>query len=208
MRRLAGPSWLPLVFGLVSMLIALTLAASPQVQAVERLLQTVPTPTPHRVPTPVGPPESSGPAESTLPSEASTSQHGLTLFQVVRPHDVLPGQKLEFSLWLTNTSNAALIDIVIVDALDPNLIPLEIQATQGAVRIEDSIAFIHLGTLEAGSGALLILHAQVDTQAQPGTIILNQFVAHFDDSEASSNIAAAGLPPAALPATGREGRGP
>jgi hypothetical protein len=67
---------------------------------------------------------------------------------------------------------------------------------------------VHLGTLESGQAALLVLRARVGTDAKPGQIILNQVTAFFDGGQAVSNVVAAGLPPDHLPATGLERREP
>lgn len=207
MRKLYDLDWLPLALGLAGALLVLALA-SPQAQASQRLLQTVPTPTPRVVPTPAGIVPPSGPPAPDSSGEESASSKGLGLWQTVSPHDVLPGEEVEFSLRITNTLAVAVTGIVLVDALDSILTPLEVKATQGAVRFEDGAAFVDMGTLEPGHSALLILRARVGAEARPGRIILNQITAHYDDTIKSSNIVAAGLPPNALPATGRAGRGP
>ena len=207
MRRLQDLEWLPLVFGLVGALLVLALA-NPKAEASHRLLQTVPTPTPRYVPTPSGIATPGGRTGSAPSGEKAPILSELVLRQTVSHHDVLPGEELEFSFWLTNTSTVAITGIVLVDALDSLLAPLEVQATQGAVRFEKGTAFVHLGALQPSQSALVVLRARVGAEAQAGHIVLNQFMANFDQGGTSSNVVSVALPPDALPATGRAGRGP
>lgn len=212
MCRLRGVEWRPWLLALGGTLLVVILASGSRVQATDHALQTVPTPTPRTVPTPdenetpVPTPdedETPGPPASQSPSEIT-----LKLRQEAEPTGVLPGEAILFTLSLTNTSTAAVMDVVVVDALDPSLRPLEVLATQGGVQFQGRSALIHLGTLEAGQTALIILRTEVSTDARAGQIILNQFMAHADGEEVRSNIAAVGLPPEELPATGFEEREP
>jgi uncharacterized repeat protein (TIGR01451 family) len=201
MTRAKKTDWRPLLFALVSTLLLLALTLGPHAEANDRLLQTVPTPTPRTVPT----------VSDTTPSppdEEPLADRGLALAQQVSPPDVLPGEEIQFTLWLTNTSSGAIQELVLVDPLDPLLLPLEVRATQGGVELQGATLVLHLGTLEAGQTALIVVRARIAAGAQPGQILLNQFTATYEGGELRSNIAAAGLPPDRLPATGQDGRGP
>jgi uncharacterized repeat protein (TIGR01451 family) len=142
------------------------------------------------------------------PDEVPPADRTLVLTMKVEPQDVLPEEELEFSLWLTNVTTSAVTGIVLTDPLDPALRLLEVSATQGAAELRDTTLIVHFGTLEAGQAALLVLRARVDAEAQPGQIILNQVTAFFDGGQVESNVAAAGLPPDRLPATGLQRREP
>lgn len=202
MRRTENREWRPLLFGLFCTLLILALGQGPQTQAASPLYQTVPTPTPSSVPTP--------PGEVTPqpPGEIPTTDRALVLTMKVEPQDVLPQEDLEFSLWVTNATTPAITGIVLTDLLDPDLHLLEVSATQGAAELRDATLMVHLGTLEPGQAALIVLRARVGTEARPGQVILNQVTAYFDGGQVVSNVVAAGLPPDQLPATGLERREP
>jgi len=202
MRRVDNLEWRPLLFGLFCTLAILALGWGLRAQAAPPLNQTVPTPTPPTIPTP---PRGVTPHP---PDEVPPADRALVLIMKVEPQDILPEDELEFSLWLTNATSSAITGLVLRDPLDPALHLLEVSATQGAAELRDATLMVHLGTLEAGQATLLILRARVAAEAQPGQIILNQVTAFFDGGQAISNVAAAGLPPVRLPATGLERREP
>jgi uncharacterized repeat protein (TIGR01451 family) len=201
-REIKTGDWRPLLFALAITLLALWLASGPQAQAGNRHFQTVPTPTPQTIPTPAREKTPRPPADET------PVLSNLALYQSANPQDILPGEVIEFTLWLTNTSSAVATGIILVNPLDPTLLLQQVSATQGAVEVSGQAVIVHVGALEAGQTARFIIRARVSSEAQPGHIILSQATAHFDQGEALSNIAAAGLPPDVLPATGRERRGP
>lgn len=203
MRRLLSPEWQPLPLALVGLIVVLALAQGPHAQAGNRLFQTVPTPTPRTVPTPTRAVTPRPPSGETAPARGT-----LALSLVAIPHDLLPGEELQFRLWLTNTSAVAITGLIVADPLDPALELLEVRATQGAAEVRDHLLTLDLGTLDAGQTALVLLRTRVTAQARPGQIVLNQATAYFDGGQATSNVAAAGLPPDELPATGRDRRGP
>jgi uncharacterized repeat protein (TIGR01451 family) len=132
----------------------------------------------------------------------------LALYQSANPQDVLPGEAIEFTLWLTNTSTTAATGIVLVNPLDPVLLLERISATQGVAEVSGQAITIHAGTLEAGQTAQFSMQARISPEAQSGKIILSQATAYFDGGEVLSNVAAAGLPPDLLPPTGQNRRGP
>jgi uncharacterized repeat protein (TIGR01451 family) len=202
MRRVENLELRPLLFGLSCTLLILALGWGPQAQADTYQYQTVPTPTPPTIPT--------SPTERTPrpPDEAPPASPGLLLTKKARPPDILPQEELEFSLWLTNTAASAITGIILTDPLDPALHLLEVSATQGAAELSGGTLLIHLGTLEAGQTVLIVIRTRVAAETRPGQIILNQATAIFDGGRAMSNVAAAGLPPDRLPATGQERREP
>ncbi len=202
MRRMTNLEWRPLLFGLFCTLLVLILGQGPRAGAASPLYQTVPTPTPPTVPTP---PRGVTPRP---PGELPPADRTLVLTMKVEPQDILPEEELEFTLWLTNVAASAVTGIVLTDPLDRALRLLEVSATQGAAELRDATLMVHLGTLEAGQAALLVMRARVSSEAQPGQIILNQVTAFFDGGQVLSNVVAAGLPPDRLPATGLERREP
>ncbi len=202
MRRVETTEWRPLLLALGGALVLLALALGTQVQAENWLFQTVPTPTPPVVPTP-------GQGVTPRPPGENPSAGGtLTLNKEVVPQDVLPGEELEYRLWITNTSTNAITGIVLADPLDPALDLLEVGATQGAAEVIDRSLIVHVDTLEVGETAFIIIRARVNLEALPGQIILNQATASYGGGQASSNVVAAGLPPDELPATGQDRREP
>lgn len=202
MHSIKNPEWRPLLFGLFCTLLILALGRGLRARAASPLYQTVPTPTPPTIPTP---PRGVTPRP---PDELPPADRALVLTMKVEPQDLLPEEELEFSVWLTNTTSSAVTGIVLTDRLDPALHLLEVAATQGAAELRDATVTVHLGTLEAGQSALLVLRARVGAEAGPGQIILNQVTAFFDGGQGVSNVVAAGLPPDRLPATGLERREP
>jgi len=202
MRRFTGPEWRPLLFGVGGLLVIVALAFGPRAQATDRLFQTVPTPTPQTVPHPTAPITPRPPRRAGEPAPGGTL---LAHLQISRP-DVLPGEEVQFSLYLTNTSPTALRDVALVAPIDPALLPLELLATQGTAEFKAGSALVYLYTLEAGQTAQIILRARVAEEAQPGQILLLQFTARFAGNQVQSNVVAAALPPDELPPTGDDRR--
>ena len=202
MLSIKNPEWRPLLFGLFCTLLVLAMGRGLRARAASPLYQTVPTPTPATIPTP---PSGVTPRP---PDEAPPVDQALFLSMEIEPQDILPEEELEFSLWLTNVTTSAVTGIILTDRLDPALHLLEVGATQGVAELRDATLMVHLGTLEAGQAALLVLRARVGAEAQPGQIILNQVTAFFDGGQVVSNVVAAGLPPDRLPGTGQERRVP
>lgn len=202
MRRLLTPEWSPLLLALagLSVTLALALALGPHVQAADRLFQTVPTPTPRTAPTPTVPATGPPPQQEAQPTATAT----LSLSLVALPHDLLPGDELQFRLWLTNTSPIAITGLLVADPLDPALELLEVRATQGAADLRERLLTLDLGTLDAGQMALVLLRTRVSDRAQSGQIVLNQVTVYFNGGQVTSNVAVAALPPDELPATGTE----
>lgn len=197
MQRLSLLEWKPLLFALASALLVLSLSLGPQAQADDLPFPTVPSPTPPSVPTPTWE------ATPRSPAEEPPASGTLRLRKQVTPPDVLPGEEIQFNLWLTNTTESAITGIVVVDRLDPFLYLLEVRATRGAAQVQGQSIFVHVGVLEAGQTDVVIIRARIVLEASNGQIILNQASAHFDGGQVDSNIVAAGLPPLELPATGQ-----
>lgn len=206
MRRVGGLGWHPLLFALGGTVVVLLLSMGAQAQTDSRVFQTVPTPTPPVIATPTQ--RAVGSPPPAPPQEIPSTRRTLALRKAVSPRDVLPGEELQSSLWITNTSAAAVTGIVVFDSIDPALHLLEISATQGAAEVNDRSILVNLGVLETGQTALVIVRTRVDLEARNGQVLLNQATVYYDGGQASSNVVAAGLPPIELPATGQSGRGP
>jgi hypothetical protein len=120
----------------------------------------------------------------------------------------MPGQEIEISLWITNTSAAAITGIVIAVPFDPEVQPYAVSAMQGAVEVQDHTLLANLGTLERGQTSLIVARVHVRPEAPPGKVILHQATAFHASGRTVSNISEVGLPPNELPATGHDWRGP
>lgn len=202
MRKLTSREHRAIAIGLIGTVLVLLLALGSQVQAANRLFQTIPTPTPRTIPAPT--------VDGTSPQagEGSAAGSSLVVAQEITPQDVMPGQMMNIRLVVTNTMAESVTGILLLDHLDPGLRPLEIRASQGAARVQGQVVLVDVGTMEAGQVVLVLIAARVDPGARNGQIILNQATVDFDGGQASSEIEAAGLPPAELPATGRNRRAP
>ncbi len=202
MRKLTSKEYRAIAIGLIGTVLVMVLALGSQVQATNRLFQTIPTPTPRTIPAPTG--------EGTSPQvgEGATAGADLIVEQEIAPQDVTPGQTMNIRLVVTNTLAEPVTSILLLDRLDPGLQPLEVRASQGAARVQGQVVLVDVGTMEAGQIALVVIAARVDPGARNGQIILNQATVEFDGGQASSAVGAAGLPPAELPATGRDRRAP
>ncbi len=202
MEKLTSKEYRALAIGLIGTVLVLVLALGSQVQAANRLFQTIPTPTPRTIPAPT--------VDGTSPqgSEGSAASTRLVIEQEMAPQDVTPGQTINIRLVVTNTLAESVTGILLLDHLDPGLQPLEVRASQGAARVQGQVVLVDVGTMEAGQTVLVLIEARVDPSARDGQIILNQATVDFDGGRTSSEARAAGLPPAELPATGRERRAP
>lgn len=199
MRKLTATEKRATLVGFVGAVLVLLLVLGSQAQAANRLFQTIPTPTPRTIPAPT--------SDGTSPQagEGSTTGNGLLVRQEMTPQDVVPGQIVRIQLNVSNTLEEEVTRVLLVDHLDPGFQPQAVKATQGAARVQGLLVLVDVGTIEAGQTVLVIIDARVDPAAENGQIMLNQAVVEFDGGQASSQVVAAGLPPAELPATGREG---
>jgi len=202
-RRMEARERHLLLRALGATLVFLVLALGAGAQADYGPLQTVPTPTPPEVPTPDAGETPRPPGEA-----GSGTRDALALRVAVQPQDVLPGEELEFRVWMTNTSTTAITGIAVTDPLHPTLELLEVSATQGVAEVKGHALTLYVGTLEAGQKALILIRARVGPDVQPGQILLNQATAHYEGGQVRSNVAAAGLPPIELPPTGQDRRTP
>jgi uncharacterized repeat protein (TIGR01451 family) len=138
------------------------------------------------------------------PSGAAPPQ--LTLRMNVTRPDVLPGEIVQYRIWIGNDSPMPAFDVQVRDTLDPALRLLRISSTQGAAEVEGQTLTLFLSVLDAGQTALAEIEVQVGLDAGAGQIILNQAEAAFRGGKCRSNTVPLGLPPAHLPATGAERR--
>jgi hypothetical protein len=124
------------------------------------------------------------------------------------PQDVMPGETVSIQVMVTNTMEEDTSSVLLLDNLDPGLQPAKVKATQGAARVEGQFVLVDIGTMEAGQSIMAIIEARVEPSSRNGQIILNQATVEYDGGLANSEIAAVGLPPTDLPATGRDRRAP
>ena len=191
-----------ILVGFAAAVMVFALVLGSQVQATGRLFQTIPTATPRTIPVPT--------SDGTSPGlgEGAASGTGLVVRQVMTPQDVMPGQTVSIQVMVTNTMEEDAVNVLLLDGLDPALQPVSVKATQGAARVEGQSVLIDVGTMEAGQSILAIIETRVEPLSRNGQIILNQATVEYAGGQADSEVAAVGLPPTDLPATGRNRRAP
>jgi hypothetical protein len=123
---------------------------------------------------------------------------------VIAPVDIMADEEISFRFQVTNTTNDEVRDVIFANPLSAKLRPLEVRSTQGAARVEGQFVIVDLGRIEADQTVLVILRAKVVPDAEAGQVIVNQATVHFDGGQVGSEVAAAGLPPDRLPATGQD----
>lgn len=198
MQRQEPVAQRPILLALAGTLIILVLALGSRAQAANRLFQTIPTPTPRTIPS------VSGDADPTQMGDGSAQASPLAVSQVIAPVDILPDEELSSRFQVTNITNDEVRDVIFANPLPAMLRPLEIRSTQGAARVQGQSIVVDLGSIEAGQTVVVILRAKVVPDAEAGQVVVNQATVHFDGGQVGSEVAAAGLPPDRLPATGQD----
>ncbi len=165
-----------------------------------------PTDTPVSTATPV-PTESPPPTATALPtgtpapqpaSPATPSpQPRITITKSAAPAEVLPGGQVVFTIRVCNEGDATAENVVVSDALPPELELVSASASQGTVVIEGNGVRAELGALEPGACAEITIVTRVRADVAPGTQIVN--VASVGDTYDDASVTVTGL----LPESGR-----
>ncbi len=217
MRSSLSEDWRPLLFAFGALLVIVGLAAGTRAEADSRVLQTIPTATPRiTLPPPTDTPlpgetpvpDPTGAPPTPLPTGTGPATDSLEVTKEASPSDVLAGDEAVFRIRLSNDHETAVTGIVVADSLDPALEPQQVSATQGFAEVDGQSLAIHIGTLESGESAVIVIRTRVRASAQQGQVILNWAIAYHDTGQTVSNTVAIALPPNRLPDTGAIGRRP
>lgn len=146
----------------------------------------VPAPVPTATPTPVPPPPAPPPPAPRL-----------TITKSAEPAQVLPGGQVTFVIQVCNTGAATANEVIVSDALPPELEGVRASATQGTVTVEGNGVRAELGSLSPGACAEITIVARVRADVLPGTQIVNIAVVDGQSSDEVS-VTVVGL----LPRTG------
>lgn len=129
-----------------------------------------PTSTPMPTSTPGAPPTS--PADP--PGEPTPSQQvKIRINKSANPAVVSPGGQVVFTIQVCNAGEATAENVVVSDALPPELVLVSASASQGVVVIEGNGMRAELGALAAGACAQVTVTARVRPDVAPGTQIRN-----------------------------------
>jgi uncharacterized repeat protein (TIGR01451 family) len=113
---------------------------------------------------------------------------------------VLPGGQVTFVIQVCNAGDATANEVIVSDALPPELEGVSASATQGTVTVEGNGVRAELGSLSPGACAEISIVARVRTDVLPGTQIVNVAVVDEQSSNEAS-VTIVGL----LPQTGGVG---
>ncbi len=203
MRR--NRRWWPMfIIGLVA-IATVSLAGSANASGNPLGLTPTPEPTDTPLPEPTDTPvatETSIPPEPTPTSRPSRPkpQPRLVIKKSVSPAHVPPGGQVTFKIEVCNEGNAVAEDVVVSDALPPELKLTSASASQGKVVVEGNGMRAELGSIWPGHCAKITIGARVREDVEPGTQIIN--VASVDDLYTEARIIIA--EPVLLPETGRQ----
>jgi uncharacterized repeat protein (TIGR01451 family) len=175
-----------------------TLFSNQSVAASEAMLGVTPTftatatdsPTPTNIPdsTPITPPPATRPP---------SSNPRLTITKRANPSQVPPGGQTTFTIEVCNEGNKVAENVVVSDALPPELTLISASASQGKVVTEGNNVRAELGSIWPGYCAEVTIVVQVRPDVPPGTQIRN--VASVGESYSDTTITSI---PGLLPESG------
>lgn len=198
--------------------------ASPE--QVQTGAMTVPTRTPRPSPSPSVPPTSVPPTEAppegaatpapgqptpppgtaapspTSPVATPTSATALVLVKESSAFRTWPGATLTYTITLSNRGAASARQVIVEDALPPELDPGAIHRGAGAAWDGRTLR-AQAEILPPGAQMVIAFSAQVRPDARPGSVVVNRANASASGGKRASASASAALPPAELPPTGR-----
>jgi len=155
----------------------------------------VPTPTDTPESTPITPPPT---AESTaIPTKSPPQNPRLTITKRANPSQVPPGDQTTFTIEVCNEGDKVAENVVVSDALPPELILISASVSQGEVVVEGNNVRAELGSIWPGYCAELTLVVQLRPDVPPGTQVRN--VASIGDSYSDTTITSI---PGLLPESG------
>jgi len=182
------------LLGLTIPEVSATLFSNQSVAASEAMLGVTPTftPLPTDTPPPTNTPESTPitpppTAESTaIPTKSPPQNPRLTITKRANPSQVPPGGQTTFTIEVCNEGNKVAENVVVSDALPPELALISASASQGKVVVEGNNVRAELGSIWPGYCAEVTLVVQVRPDVPPGTQIRN--VASVGDSYSDTII--------------------
>ena len=156
---------------------------------------TDPPPTPpDPPPTPTDPPPPTpGPAPPAPAPPPSSPQPDVTISKSAHPTEVLPGGLVVFTIRVCNEGDATADDVIVSDALPPELELVDASASQGIVVTEGNGVRVEIGPLVPGACVEIRITARVRSDVPPGTQIRN--VASVGDTYADTTVTVIGLLP-------------
>ncbi|MFQ6101340.1 MAG: DUF11 domain-containing protein [Anaerolineae bacterium] len=153
------------------------------------------TPLPTDTPTPTATPTSTPVVTPTSPP--SPPKPHLTITKTASPAQVLPGGQVTFGIQVCNVGDATADNVIVSDALPPELEMVSASASQGAVVVEGNGMRAELGSVYPGYCAEVTIVALVRADVAPGTQIRN--VASVGDTYDDVTVPVVGF----LPESGR-----
>lgn len=182
-----------------------TLFSNQSVAASEAMLGVTPTftplPTNTLEPTPITPTPTNIPDSTPITPPPATrppsSNPRLTITKRANPSQVPPGGQTTFTIEVCNEGNKVAENVVVSDALPPELILISASASQGKVVTEGNNVRAELGSIWPGYCAEVTIVVQVRPDVPPGTQIRN--VASVGDSYSDTTITSI---PGLLPESG------
>ncbi|MCX6029022.1 MAG: hypothetical protein NT169_06935 [Chloroflexi bacterium] len=177
--------------------------------------QTVPTPTPKGQPTPVSSsptarppaepsptlaPGAPSPTPDLTPLAPPADAAGLVFTKEVSRQQVWPGATVRYTLTLNNTGASSARQVVLSDALPPELEPGPILA--GAAAWDGRTLRAEAVILPPGGQLVVTFAATVRADVTPGRAVVNRATATAAGDASLSAATTVILPPAELPPTG------
>ena len=149
-----------------------------------------PTETPAPPPpteTPTTPTPAATPVPSPPPPPPSRAPH-LTITKVAGATQVPQDGYVTFTIWVCNDGDTTADNVVVSDALPPELEVVSASASQGKVAVEGNGVRAELGSLAPGACADVTIVARVRAGVPPGTQITNVAVADGQSSEVTVTV--------------------
>lgn len=194
--------WTAITLGLVATAtLSLMIGRSAPVNASDAGLGLTPTPEPTNTPQPPDTPMPPEPTPTSKPSKPEPKPR-LTIDKTASTSHVMPGGQVTFKIEVCNEGNAVAEDVVVSDALPPELELMNASASQGKVVVEGNGMRAELGSIWPGYCAQVTIVARVRDDLDPGDRIRN--VASIDDLYTATEVIVAERP--VLPETGHQVR--
>lgn len=182
----------------IATLFSLTFLVGRPVPAAGSGLGFTPTPTntstPTNTPTPTFTPVTPSPTPTLMPGLTPTAtpvlpfplpppEPHLTITKRTDPLQVLPGGQVTFVIQVCNVGDVTANDVVVTDALPPELEVVSASTSQGTVTVEGNTVRAEPGSLAAGACAEVTIVAWVRADVAPGTQIANVAIADGQTDE-------------------------
>ncbi len=169
----------------------------------ESLLGITPTPTFTLTPTPTSTPTPVPPSPPEKGEPVIVEKVDPVIVKLGDPEEALPGERVSFTIEVTNRGNAAAVDVVVTDEMPVYLEILSVEATQGTVSIDGQEITVDIGVVGPGFVVQILIQARIDPET-PAPLVLENLAtltsANSPDQTASADVL---VPETALPVTGR-----